>query len=302
MADRPWLEKQNSEDAITARAASDYYWEVVQRLRAAEFLVFVVVPTALAIVAQFIHALDTPAAVAAFAMTVLDAGLAYPWISRSRRQAAQAQDRFDSLALSLPLSRMRQIAGPDTSDLRSASSHQNKARSKNNRDWYTPELGSLPLNVGRLACMRETTSWDGGLRQRYVWLIASLVVLVPFVFITYAIRAHLTMEEFVVRILFPMTPAILWAGREIWDNRDASETVGRIRDALINLWDDVLEGNVSQESLATQTLEIDSAIFMYRQNTPPVPNALYKLLRSRTTRTMQDVAHDLIREYEDRQP
>jgi hypothetical protein len=297
MAEGSWLERQNSAEAISARAASDHYWDVVQRLRAAEFFIFVLIPTAIAIVAQFIHAMDTTAAIVGFAMTIVDAGIAYPWIAMARRRAAQAQDGFDAFALWLPHSRVRQIGGPDTVEIQEAAGFQSKKRAKRNLNWYTPRLGTLPIEIGRIACMRETTSWDGGLRSRYVWSISGTIVVVVLAFFAYGVAGHLTIEEFLVRILFPLTPAILWVGREIWDNREASQTVNRLREALADLWLDAIRGRLSQETLNAQTVDLDSAIFAYRQSTPPVPDAFYGLFRSRTEVTMDRVARDLIAEY-----
>lgn len=297
MGDVGWLERQNASEAIVSRAASDRYWEVVQRWRTAEFVVFVLVPTGLAIVAQFIHTIGTGAAVVGFAMTLVDAAIAYPLIATARRRAAQAQDRFDSLALSLPESRIRQLGGPDTAETFAAAASQSKKRAKYNRNWYSPKLGTLDIEMGRIACMRESTAWDGGLRDRYVRLIAVAVIFILLAFIVYGVQAALTMEEFVVRILFPLTPAILWAGREIWDNREASETVNRLRSVLADLWSDALQGRASREVVHAQVIELQSAIFAYRQATSPVPDLLYRPARGRATATMEQVAEDLVEQY-----
>lgn len=293
-----WIERQNSPGALAAIGAADQYWTVVQRGRALEAAIFVFLPTMLAVLAQFIQALGTMAATIGFSLTILDAVFAYPLITAARRRAAQAQDRFDSIVFDLPNSPIRQMNGPDISEIRAVAAAQNKKRSTRNSNWYTVGLGGLPITLGRIACMREATAWDGGLRSRYVQLVIALIVLVFLSFPSYGVFEKLTMVDFTVRILFPLTPAILWAGREVWDQHEAAEAVSRLRETLGNLWSAATTEQLESDQIAAQTIELRSALFAYRQATPPVPDIFYGIFRAETTRSMAEATEDELAEYE----
>lgn len=292
-----WLEAQNSSLAITAIGAADHFWSVVQRLRAAQLGLVVILPTLFAIAAQFKADLTVTAGLLGFALTIIDTVLIYPFISMERHRAAQAQDIFDSIALDLPRSELRRSQDPDQSDLRDAAAKQNRSRAARNRDWYSRVLGQLPCAVGRIACMKESTAWDGGLRVRYVWVVVGCSVSVFLGFITYALFSRLDGASIVTRILFPLTPAIVWAGRELWDHFDASRGVCRLREALQNAWNDGLAGRVAETDLSALAVDFSAALFAYRSETAPVPHLLYGLLRNRQAVSMQEAAQDLVNEH-----
>ncbi|GEM_PF-3830597 len=292
-----WLDRQNSKEAILALTAADTYWSIVQRWRAIEAFVFVLIPTLLAALAQFVSEIAVAVAVVGFALTVIDATLAYPLITASRRRAAQAEDQFDALALSLPRSLARQIDGPDTAELHRISSAQAQSRANRQKDWYTPKLGDLPISLGRIACMREVTSWDGALRDNYVRTLVISVVCLSLAFLTYGLIAGLKISEFMVRILFPLSPAILWIGRELWDQYEADLTVARLREALSELWRLGVEKRIPENDLFSQTVDLSGAIFAYRLSTPPVPELLYHIHRQSASKVMMRTADDLVDEY-----
>ena len=298
MANETWLDHQNSKEALLYRAACDRYWEVAQYWRGLEFTVFVCIPTALAIFAQFMHSVETFAAMIGFGFTLLDAVIAYPLIAMTRLRAAQVQDQYDQVALSFKPSRIRQLGAPDMTHIHETASQQSRKRSKFNENWYTPTLGLLPRTFGRIACMLESVTWDGGLRNRYTWLVGFTIVFMFLGFLTYGIISKLTIETLVVRIFFPLTPVLLWAGREIWDASESAKSVSHLREALAEMWDAMIDSQIDESSAEEKSIEIQSAIYSYRINTFPIPNLIYKLLRVKTAENLRHVAESRLSKYQ----
>jgi hypothetical protein len=291
-----WLVRQNSPEAHTALGAADFWWGSAQRLRALEVLAVVLAPTALAITAQFLPGLVVPAALVGFALTFIDTVAIYPALAALRYHGAQAQDIFDSLALGIPRSSFRRQGDPDPTDLQVAFARQDRTRALRNVDWYTPLLGELPQHLGRVACLLESAAWDGGLRNRYCNAIFGCVVALVLLIVTYALYGP-HREEIVVRILFPLMPVIVWAGREWWDQRNASSAVLRLREALQRLWDDAIRQRVTEGALDAAAIDFASAFFAFRSKTPPTPHGLYRLLRPQQTTSLQGVAELRLQEY-----
>lgn len=292
-----WLEQQNGDRPLTYRAASDVYWCDVQRLRGFQLGLVVLLPVALAVIAQFQPTLVTTADLISFILTVLDASIIYPMITAFRSKAATAQDAFDAVAYSLPNPPVRYLDEDDHSEIYAAARRQNAKRLPRNRDWYSPELGELPVQLGRLACMREAVAWDGGLRWRYVFALAVVLVLAVTAIVVYSVFLKMGITDVVVKLLYPLIPAIVWTAREIWDQWDSARRADLLRKRLDDTWRCALSAGVPLSNLDAIASACQLHIFTYRERTSPVPDAFYRLLRGLHTESARSAARDTVQEY-----
>lgn len=295
-----WLDRQNAAEALQAFAASDTAWGYVQRLRLEQLALVVALPVLLAIGAQFWSLLANAASIVGFGMTMLDVTWLTPRISKLRSEGAAAQDRFDEIALSLKRPNIRAMTEPWLERLLELAAAQPPSRSIRNRNWYSPELAVLPLPVGRIAAMRESTSWDGGLRDRWSKLVLALAVVLLATFVCVAFFSHVEVQRFLLSSLFPLTPATAWALREWREQRDASERACRLYEGLRSTWSRVIAGGLTDEDLSTAAIDHAWLLHLHRASTSPVPHRIYLWLRDRQTNAASQTARALIEEYDHR--
>lgn len=293
-----WLASQNSKDAQLAFAAGDVLWSDVQTIRATEVFLAVLVPILASIAALYFRTAQAQlgAAYLGFTMAIVDVLLTW-FASNKRRDAAQMQDRFDSIALHLPRTPMRADDDPDISVLTALAKRQKPSRATRNRDWYTPLLGDLPLELGRIACMRESTSWDSSLRR--FWAIG-LFVLLGIATLSVATWSILTAEKadlVFLSVIAPLSPAFIWTLREALDQLGAANAYDNVRAKVRSVWNGAIAGALDAVLLTDSASDIACALLTYRSAASPVPHWLYRLRRAASAANAHDTAEALLRAY-----
>jgi hypothetical protein len=291
-----WLDQQNSSGAILALAAGDTLWHKTQRMRGIQFAAIVLLPMVAAATAVFIPSLQSFCAYFGFVMTVADLFLDRSIIN-TRQDAAQMQDRFDSIALSIPRAPLRAQDDPDIARVGELACSQPKMRTTRNEDWYTPLLGELPISFGRLACMRESVHWDQSLRSMWALLTLLAPIILGVSLIAWAILAHKSADVFFLSVVAPLTPALLWSIREWMAQRASIKTYASLQRKLRTIWTRAIEERVSDEILERFALDISWQLTAYRAATSPVPHVLYRLQRERETVSAAEAARNLKAEF-----
>lgn len=231
----------------------------------------------------------------ALSVALLDAQVFEPYQAAQRRAGAAVQELFDCDLFELPW--RPYIAGEPPlleavikEGSRYTQTHRNLSHL---RDWYSPSISRLSLPLARLVCQRTNAWWDSTLRKRYcICLKALLWILTIFVF-ALGIARGMTVDIFVLSVLAPLTPAILWGAREIRKNSSASEHLERMQVYLDRTWKSAIEGNRSADDLYAESILIQNQIFHSRSESPFVFNWLYKALRGEKEKTMHEVASQL---------
>jgi hypothetical protein len=104
----------------------------------------------------------------------------------------------------------------------------------------------------------------------------------------------MTMEVFVLAVLAPMTPAILWGVREIRKNSFAADDMSKLQTYIDELWHKALAGNLTDKALEEESVLIQNQIFHSRSKNPFVFNWIYRHLRGAKEKTMHQVAAELV--------
>ena len=102
------------------------------------------------------------------------------------------------------------------------------------------------------------------------------------------------MDVFVLTVLAPLTPAILWGVREIRKNSSAADDLGKLQTHIEGLWRDALAGNLAGDALEEESILIQNQVFHSRSKNPFVFNWVYRLLRGEKEKTMHEVASQLV--------
>ncbi len=236
------------------------------------------------------------AAFYSFTVALMDALVLERLQSRLRKQGAKIQELFDCQLFHLPWRGLLAGDPPDPELLieegtRYARKYTNLFHIK---DWYPPAVSKVPLPLARLICQRSNAWWDASLRRRYsVGLQVVLWLLGVFVLVL-AIRSGMTVEKFVLAVLAPLTPAILWGAREIRKQTSAMKELEKLKGHTELQWKAALSGGLAGEPLERASIEIQNEIFHLRSRNPFIFDWLNQLLRDRQQKTMSQAAEELV--------
>jgi hypothetical protein len=231
----------------------------------------------------------------ALAIAILDV----IWIDRSYRRAlrtaATASEQFDCELLDMPWNKFAvgPRLGPEKIDAASRAWPKGDAGLL---DWYPPVVGTGTLHQARIICQRANLWYDAELRRRYAGgLLGATAVLLGALLVA-GFGAKLSLNDFVITVLTPAAPVVLWAFREALRQRDASDALEMVKGEAEALWARVVAGNCTSAECDELSREYQDAIFARRVANPLIFPLIYKLFRSKTEETMNAGAKELLRE------
>jgi len=236
------------------------------------------------------------AAFYAFTVALLDALVLERLQSDQRRIGAQIQELFDGDLFRLAWRRL--IAGETPApEIVTEEASRYKRRHKDLShliDWYSPAVSRLSVSLARLVCQRTNAWWDSTLRRRYCASLKALLWALVIFLVAFGIYRGMTMDVFVLAVLAPLTPAILWGVREIRKNSSAADDLSKLQTYIDELWHKALAGSLTDKALEEESVLIQNQIFHSRSKNPFVFNWVYRLLRGAKEKTMHQVAAELV--------
>lgn len=291
-------EKQNTEPHLSRLAACSTFYQRAKLVLAVQFAV--TVPAAFvfsfAIFAQPKAKLWTT--FGSLTVALLDALVLERIQDHYRKLAAKTQELFDCELLRMEWPALRAGARPDTEDIVHAAAHYRKKRPRAEKlvDWYPKAVASIPLPLARLICQRTNCWWDSSLRKKYAnVLIGILIVTLVGVFSISLAQGH-SLEQMILTVYVPVAPAVLWTIRESCKQREAAESLDKLRDHIDSVWSDALKGNLQSHALEDESRQIQDIIFDGRSKNPLIFDWINNLVRPRHQISMNAKAEELIHE------
>jgi hypothetical protein len=288
--------EENSDRQLLRLAAASAVYALGKQILGRQATLTVLGGFASPIVVATFPQLKVWAAFYAFSVALLDALVLERLQSDRRQTGAKIQELFDCDLFHLPWRRMV-VGEPPTPEVVTEEGSRYKRRHKDFshlRDWYSPAVSRLSLPLARLVCQRTNAWWDSTLRKRYCTSLKVLLWgLVLFVF-ALSIHRGMTMDVFVLAVLAPLTPAILWGVREIRKNSSAADDLGKLQTHIDGLWRDALAGHLAGDALEEESVLIQNQVFHSRSKNPFVFNWVYRVLRGEKEKTMHEVAGQLV--------
>lgn len=221
-----------------------------------------------------------------------------PWHKRLRNSAAGIQESFDCDVMSLPWNDLKAGKRPDPELVKEQSeryatwAHKMPPLS----NWYSAEIGELPLHIGRIVCQRSNCWWDSKQRRRYAASIIAIVSVVFVFVLMLALRNSFTVEDFVLKVLVPLSPALLLGIRQYLEHVEAAARLDRLKDHAENLWGEALSGKKSPTYLTAAARGLQDEILEGRRRSPLVFDAIFKWLRRDFETLMNHGAVELVAE------
>jgi len=228
-------------------------------------------------------------------VTLADIFWLTPWQKRLRDSAARIQEEFDCDVLGLPWNELKAGKHPDPELVKEQYDKYAAwaAKMPPITNWYAPSVDELPLHIGRIACQRANCWWDANQRRRYaMWVIGILVSIFVVVF-GLAFVTGMTIDDFVLKVVAPLAPALTIGIRQYREQTDAAERLDKLKAHSENLWKESLSGK-SAKVLASKSRNLQDEILDNRKKSPPVFDFIFMRLRPKYEAQMNFGADELV--------
>jgi len=106
----------------------------------------------------------------------------------------------------------------------------------------------------------------------------------------------ISLQKFVLAMVAPLLPALVWARREYRRQKDTALRSDRLRAYGESLWEQVIKNRVDESEVSKRSRELQDAILIRRQESAPVFDWIYKLLRSEHEEQMNIGAQKMVDE------
>jgi hypothetical protein len=207
------------------------------------------------------------------------------------------QEQFDTIVLSLPWDDFTAGARVSREQIHELSATFNPQKPDPELvDWYPQSVADVPLYLARIICQRTNLWYDGTLRRKYGHWVLGVGVTLTIVLLVIAMMTGLTVDSFVLTVLAPASPIIIWGLREHFRQRDAADRLDRLLGGADHLWEKARSGACDEVECATQSRQFQNAIFDHRSSSPLTFSWLYRALRSSLERQMNRSAEDMVAE------
>ncbi len=289
---------QNAQRQLERLAAQRRLYSQAKVVLGAQLVLTVLVAAAGAFLAVFVPGVKGWAALYGLCVAVLDAAVLDPFQKSLRQKAALIQERFDCDVLRLEWPEWKVGGRPDAELIYEEAGRQARRDPgfEGLRNWYPPAVGRLPLHLARIVCQRSSLRYDSGLRRRYnAWLVALLAALFVLVLVA-GLAGGMSVEKFVLTILAPLSPALLWVIREFKRQAEAAEALEKLKKQAEGLWASALRMTVSPAEAELGARRLQDEIFERRRNNPPIFDRVYDLLREGRETQMNMAAAELVEE------
>jgi hypothetical protein len=177
-----------------------------------------------------------------------------------------------------------------------ASKHLGGADDPNLRDWYPAILGDVPLYLARIICQRTNLWYDAKLRRQYGGSVLGGTIALSLLLFVFGLIGGLTLESFVLTVLAPAAPIIIWGVREFFRQRDVTDALERVKSEAEALWDRAKTGGCTESECTAQSRQFQNAIFERRSTSPLIFDWIYKIQRPGLEEQMNRGAEDLVQE------
>ena len=230
-----------------------------------------------------------------------------------KQKAARVQELFDCDVLELPWRGL--MTGPPL-EMETVEKYSLKYKRKYNKrktkcktdddsepekwyskleNWYSTDVGKLPLHLGRIICQRSNCQWDAELRRRYArWVLVILLVLIALT-VFWGLIGNFTLAKFILAGVGPLTPAFALGIREYKEHNKYAAQLDKLKEYVESLWNKALSG-ADPDELARDSRELQDEIYNHRRTSPLIFDWLYRHLRREDEELMNKAANELVTE------
>jgi len=286
--------RQNEERSLSQLAAQRHLYSCAKRVGLVQFVAAICLPAVLLLVEFYWPDATVWVALFGLVLTVLDEAILNSWKESLRERAAVIQESFDSYVLDIPWSDLFAGPPPNRDDFFTPGAAAVSRSAL--RDWYSPVVGEVPPDTARLICQRSSCAWDSRQRRRFRIIVLVVVSIVVVAMISFGLLKHLSLADFVLSVLAPVMPFLMWSVREVRDHSEAATRVDDLRTYNDELWNRILKGEMLASEMQLESRRLQDAIFEHRRHSPMVPDWVHSSLKSTLEKQMKASVRDMVGE------
>jgi hypothetical protein len=213
------------------------------------------------------------------------------------KAGAKLQEQFDCTVLELPWDQFT-VGDKVLPEI----VHQASSKYLDGKDdpqllnWYPPVVGRAPLHLARIICQRTNLWYDASVRRQYGAWALGITIGLAVVLILVGMMRGLTIDSFVLTVLAPAAPIIIWGVRDYLRQRDATEGLDRVRSAIENLWERAKVGGCSDVDCTGESRQLQNLIYERRSMSPLIFSWVYNIKRPSLENQMNKSAEDFVGE------
>ena len=137
--------------------------------------------------------------------------------------------------------------------------------------------------------------WDSTLRRRYANTIFTILILLAISLVWFGFIQDLTMTDFVMKIVIPMSALYKLGVSQFIEHRDAADRLDKLRDHAEKLWSSAVNGAGIDEIKVNSRL-LQDEIYDGRKRNPPIFDNIFWMFRDGHEEQMNKGASVLIQE------
>jgi hypothetical protein len=274
------VSRENDAEGIKHLRAARHMYAVARRVVTVQVVLAIGAPLLAAVVGLIAPERRAMAAFTALVVAVLDVALWDPWQKRAKKKAAKVQESFDCYVLDMPWNEFRAGSRVDAEEIHAADiAHLSGKTDPSLANWYPSGVSALQMHVARIICQRTNLWWDGSLRRFYsAWVVGGVMVLTLGALLI-GVAADFTLEWFVLGVMAPAAPLLLWGIREIYRQRDAADSLEQLKAGVEKLWERTMKGECDTEGCKAESRLFQNEILDRRASSPMIFEWVYLRLR-----------------------
>ena len=290
---------QNSERSLKLQMAKEHLYALASRVQLTQGLIPAANAAVWLIVLPLKPDLRVWSVLLAFLIPIVDLILLDPLQKKWKLIAAKVQELFDCDVLHLPWNGFKIGERPTEETI---AEHARKYRRKQMTnahlpDWYTFQFEDLPYQAATVICQRSNCWWDSQLRRTYSWILLSSVSVIGISCVVYGIVAKASVEQFVLALIAPISPFIMWAVKESRLQEATATNSERVLASVNQVWTNVCEKQKGVQTLDHDSRMLQDEIFARRSVAPVNPSWLYFFKRNDYQKLMVEGGQQLIERY-----
>jgi len=288
--------EQNKEKQLRRLEAQRQLYSVAKKLFIFQLVLSVPIAILTAFLAMAFPPLKGWVAIWGIFISILCKALLTPWQKKLQTDAAKIQETFDCDVLGIKWNEIKVGQYPAPELIKKYSDKYRSEKMPTVRDWYPIEVADLPFYIGKVICQRSNCWWDASLRRQYANIVVTGLVIICVIAIVLALKKNLGLVDFVLNVIIPFFPAILFGHQQYHDHKETANRLDSIRAHFESLWQDILSGSLSKKRLEEKTRCLQNEIYDNRRNSPLVFDKIFKMLRNDYEKQMNHAASEYVSE------
>jgi hypothetical protein len=241
--------RQNSPENLQLLTAQRLFYSRAKLIAAVQASMAGLCPVVGVVLTTIKPEADVWVAIAGIGAALADTAWLDPKQTELRKCGANTQELFDCAVLQLEGNEALKGNCPTHEDIYEAAELHPPSKAQLLLDWYPKKASEVPLAQGRLICQRTNLWWDSKLRRRYRGWIIAAVTAVSGVGVCVGVAEQWSVGRFVLAVLAPLFPALMWAIRESKRQKDGAADLDRLREYAEQLWRSVSKNTISEDEL-----------------------------------------------------